>query len=131
MGSQNVGNYNKRMPRTSRKGLATQKAVAQVESEPGLFDESPRFAQQIAFLKSAHIKSELWFLLAERSSRGSGVYLELSRPAAPMTTGGVVRKWAERIPIDYLDLDGDMSVFDPFGDDDTGGPEFDVNVEPR
>lgn len=120
----NVGQWNMRMPRTRRKGKATRLALAPPEPHPSLFGdlgvESPEE------LVVAAQNSPLYFLLVERTVGGNGLHIEFSRPSE-MTDGGSVNNWADRIQVGFLDLEGDLSVFDNPDD----GDEFDVPVEPR
>lgn len=119
----NVANPDPRhQPRTRRKGNATRNSLggpkAQVDS---LFDLPELVQEQAA--ASAAVSAPLWLLVHERTDRG--LKLELSRPAE-MTTSGQVTRWVDRIFIGFLDLDGDLSVFD---DTEDGG--IDVAIEPR
>lgn len=120
----NVGKANMRTPRTSKKGPATRNSLATPEFEPGLFEDLD--AALAAELEAAAEKAPFYFLLCERSQvGGSGLVLEFSRPAG-MTDGGSVNDWSDRIGIDFLDIEGDLSVFDQPDDDG-----LDVPVEPR
>lgn len=119
----NVANPDRRKsPRTRKKGKATRNSLAapQVEVLP-LFGEPE--VEQDAVLVAAATQAPLWLLLHERTARG--LNLELSRPA-DMTEAGAVVAWDERILIGFLDLDGDLSIFDNPDDGD-----FDVPVAPR
>ncbi|WP_226346912.1 hypothetical protein [Agilicoccus flavus] len=119
----NVGRANLRAPRTRRKGTATRNSLGAGLSVPTLFETED---DQLAELARTAEKAPFYFLLFERIAVGKpGLLLEFSRPAA-MTNGGSVVEWADRIPVPFLDLEGDLSVFDEPGDD-----EFDVAVEPR
>jgi hypothetical protein len=122
----NVGQWNLRMPRTRRKGKATRKALAQLIKHPSLFDSDEKIEQESALVEAAK-KAPLWFLLCERTERGPGLHLEFARPAS-MTPGGSVNLWADHIPVPFLDLGSDMSVFNQ---PDDGDGDFDVAVEPR
>ncbi|WP_156023234.1 hypothetical protein [Terracoccus sp. 273MFTsu3.1] len=120
----NVGKSTMRMPRTKRKGLATRKALATPPRPASLFDFND--AAHEGQMSGAASDAPLYFLLCERIHHGNGLLLEFSRPAQ-MTWGGSVTEWADRIAVEHLDLDGDLSVFDnPDGDD-----AFEVQVEPR
>ncbi|WP_312348672.1 hypothetical protein [Actinomyces sp.] len=119
----NVANADRRKaPRTRKKGKATRNSLpsSHVEVLP-LFDEPD--VEQNATLVAAASLAPLWFLVYERTDRG--LNLEFSRPAE-MTESGVVVAWEERILIGFLDLDGDLSMFD---NPDNG--DFDVPVAPR
>lgn len=120
----NVANPDRRKaPRTRKKGKATRNslAVSQIEVLP-IFDEPD--VEQDATLVAAAAQAPLWFLVHERTDRG--LNLEFSRPAE-MTEAGAVVAWEERILIPFLDLDGDLSIFD--NPNDNG--DFDVPVAPR
>ncbi|MFZ2173326.1 MAG: hypothetical protein WAW17_04700 [Rhodococcus sp. (in: high G+C Gram-positive bacteria)] len=84
-------------------------------------------AEQAAERTQVAKGAPLWLLLHERTDRG--LKLEFSSPAGMTgTTGdGVVNDWDDRISIPFLDLDGDLSVFDDPNDDEGG---IDVQVEP-
>ena len=107
-------------PRT-RKGKATRGSLVgprvQVEA---LFDlpDGARAKQPATAMPG----SPLWLLVHERTDRG--LNLELSRPGT-MNASGRVTEWADLIMVGFLDLDGDLSVFEQHDD---GG--FDVAVEP-
>lgn len=119
----NVANPDRRKsPRTRKKGKATRNSLAtpQVEAFP-LFDEPD--VEQDSALVAAAAQAPLWFLVYERTDRG--LNLEFSRPAE-MTESGEVMAWQERILIGFLDLDGDLSIFD-----NPNNGDFDVPVEPR
>jgi hypothetical protein len=73
-------------------------------------------------VQAAAQEAPFWFLLLEYTERG--MKIELSRPAEPMTPSGVVNQWADRILVDFLDLDGDLSAFDT--PDDEG---IDIPIE--
>ena len=120
----NVGQWNMRMPRTRRKGKATRLALAPQEHHPSLLDDLEY--ESMEELVAAAQNAPLYFLLVERTVQGNGLHLEFSRPSE-MTDGGSVNNWADRIPVGFLDLEGDLSVFDNPDD----GDEFDVPVEPR
>lgn len=120
----NVGKSNVRTPRTRKKGKATRNSLATPTSTPSLFDDPE--GEKLAELVRAAEKAPFYFLLFERITVGkSGLLLEFSQPSA-MTDGGSVVDWADRITVPFLDLEGDLSMFD--GPDDSG---FDVAVEPR
>lgn len=104
-------------PRTGQKGPATRDSLCepQVLMEPLLPLQDPP--------QSGDGYIPLWFLIHERTDRG--LYLELSLPEA-MSSSGMVNGWRDRIFIPFLDLDGDLSVFDRLPGDD-----FNVIVEPR
>jgi len=109
-------------PRTSRKGKATRESLAAPRVQlPTLF-AVPEIEQQQELVAAAE-EAPFWMLVHERTTRG--LNLELSRPAQ-MTASGIVTDWNDRIIIEALDLEGDLSVFDQPGD---GG--IDVAVEPR
>lgn len=119
----NVANPDRRRsPRTRNKGIATRKSITapQMQVLP-IFDEMQ--AEQNIELISAASQAPLWFLLYERTDRG--LNLEFSRPATIAATGAVVA-WEQRILVGFLELDGDLSIFDGPGDED-----FDVPVTPR
>jgi hypothetical protein len=124
----NVGRANLRKPRTNRKGKATRAALAALPVHPSLFhglDEAHE-VEEAARVQRVALTAPLYFLLCERVFPGSGLVIEFSRPAR-MTRGGQVNDWSDRIPVAFLDLEGDHSVFD----NPDGGDEFDVPVEPR
>jgi len=111
----------RRIPRTRRKGKATRESLAGPRVQiPALF-EVPEIEQEEELVAIAEA-APLWLLVHERTDRG--LNLELSRPAE-MTASGIVTDWEDRILIGFLDLDGDLSVFD---DPDEDG--IDVAVEP-
>ncbi|WP_053386378.1 hypothetical protein [Leucobacter japonicus] len=119
----NVANPDRRKsPRTRKKGKATRNSLAapQLDVLP-LFDE-PEVEQDAALIAAA-AQAPLWFLVHERTDRG--LNLEFSRPSK-MTDAGAIVAWDERILIGFLDLDGDLSIFDSPDDGD-----FDVPVAPR
>ena len=121
----NVGKANMRTPRTNKKGQATRSSLAAPEFERGLFKDLD--AELAAELTAAAEKAPFYFLLCERALvGGSGLILEFLRPAG-MTRGGSVNEWSERIGVDFLDIEGDLSVFDNSDD----GDSLDVPVEPR
>jgi len=120
----NVGKSNMRTPRTRKKGAATRNSLATPTRDPGLFDDPE--GDKVAELMRAAEKAPFYFLLFERVTTGkSGLLLEFSQPLA-MTDGGSVVEWADRVTVPFLELEGDLSMFDEPGDD-----EFDVPVEPR
>lgn len=127
--AKNVGYQNLRMPRTRRKGSATRKALTGEPRHPSLFDELDDIdaSESSPELVAAAQAAPLYFLLWERSERGDGLALEFSRPVE-MTYGGSVNHWSDRIQVGFLELEGDLSVFD---DPDGGDDEFTVPVEPR
>lgn len=120
----NVGKSNMRTPRTRKKGAATRNSLATPTRDPGLFDDPE--GDEVAELMRAAEEAPFYFLLFERVTTGeSGLLLEFSQPLR-MTDGGSVVDWADRVPVPFLELEGDLSMFDqPSGD------EFDVPVEPR
>jgi hypothetical protein len=121
----NVGKANMRRPRTGRKGPATRKSLATLEVMAGLFDDVD--AELAAKLAAAAQQAPFYFLLCERPKiGGNGLIMEFSQPAG-MTEGGSVNLWADRIPVTYLDLEGDLSVFRR----PDAGDEYIVSVEPR
>ncbi|KAF0957307.1 hypothetical protein [Rhodococcus sp. T7] len=112
----------RREPRTKKKGKATRSALSAPHIEdPTLFGTE---AEQPEALVGEARRAPLWLLLHERTERG--LKLEFSRPEL-MTEHGIVHGWVDRIPMPFLDLDGDLSVFDNPDDGDGG---FDVPVEP-
>lgn len=120
----NVGKANMRFPRTRKKGKATRNSLAASPTLLSLFDDPDN--DRLADLARAAERAPFYFLLFERVTVGkSGLLLEFSRPAA-MTDGGCVVDWTDRIAVPFLDLEGDLSMFDEPGD-----YEFDVAVEPR
>ncbi|MGO4246472.1 hypothetical protein AB4Y87_04595 [Paenarthrobacter sp. RAF54_2] len=109
-------------PRTGRKGKATRNSLAKPkQQDPMLFGEQD--VQQQLDLEASARSAPLWFLLHERTPRG--LRLELSRPGG-MTPGGIVNGWGDRIAIAFLDLDGDLSIFNTPDDDGS----ITVSVEP-
>ncbi|WP_152666736.1 hypothetical protein [Arthrobacter sp. YC-RL1] len=106
---QNVAHPDRRRkPRTRRKGKSTRASLAAPNTQmPALFDIPATAITQ--YPTSAVADSPLWLLVHERTERG--LNLELSRPM-DMTESGIVTDWKDRIIIDFLDLDGDLSVFD-------------------
>lgn len=122
----NVGETNVRLPRTRKKGPATRNSLAVLKPVPGLFPDID--AELLAHWQAVERKAPFYFLLCERVLRGgNGLALEFSRPAH-MTEGGSVNGWTERNRVGYLDLDGDLDVFDDPDEDEDG---IDVRVEPR
>ncbi|PWK90332.1 hypothetical protein C8D88_101348 [Lentzea atacamensis] len=122
----NVANPDRRQqPRTRRKGQATRDSLAGPRAElmEALF-EVPATPQDPNLVAAAEA-APLWLLVHERTERG--LNLELSRPAK-MTSSGVVTEWDDRIIIGFLDLDGDLSIFD---DPDDGTGPYNVTVEPH
>jgi hypothetical protein len=121
----NVGKTNLRTPRTRRKGSATRKSLAVPEVTAGLFDDLD--AELNAKLVATAQQAPFYFLLCERPKiGGNGLIMEFSQPVG-MTEGGSVNSWADRIPVSYLDLEGDLSIFKRPDD----GDEYDVAVSPR
>lgn len=118
----NVANPDhRRKPRTRRKGKATRDSLAGPRVQMATLFDVPEIEQEKELVAAA-LAAPLWLLVHERTDRG--LSLELSRPAE-MTASGIVTDWDDRIIIGFLDLDGDLSVFDdPYG----GG--IDVAVEP-
>ncbi len=120
----NVGKTNVRTPRTRRKGKATRDSLITPIIPLTLFGNPE--SEKRAELTHAAVNAPFYFLLFERIAVGkSGLLLEFSRPAI-MTDGGSVIDWADRIMVPFLDLEGDLSIFE--GPDDA---EIDVAVEPR
>lgn len=121
-----VGNPDLReSPRTHRKGKATKDSLVPRPTHPSLFGDDSVDADAIVRKAAA---APFYFLLCERQKTGGGVSIEFARPAH-MTEGGSVNEWSERIRVGFLQLEGDLSVFD--SPDDGGPDEFDVPVEPR
>jgi hypothetical protein len=121
----NVGKTNMRTPRTRKKGPATRNSLAAPDLSPSLFEDAD--SELAAQLVAAAKKAPFYFLLCERVTRGgNGLVLEFSEPAG-MTKGGSVNEWGNRISVPFLDLAGDLSVFDEPDD----GDGIDVPVEPR
>lgn len=117
---ENVANPDRRIrPRTLPKGKATRESLTPQGSRIATLFGAESETEE---LEQAAERAPLWLLVHERTNRGLKV--ELSRPAQ-MTQGGVVDDWAERIILGFLDLDGDLSVFENRGD---GG--IDVDVQP-
>ncbi|MCS6579080.1 hypothetical protein [Curtobacterium poinsettiae] len=112
----------RKSPRTRKKGKATRKSLAAPQVDVLSLFEDPN-VEQAADLVSAAAQAPLWFLVHERTERG--LNLEFSRPGR-MTPAGAVVAWEERILIGFLDLDGDLSIFNNPDDGD-----FDVPVAPR
>lgn len=119
----NVASADRRkQPRTRRKGQATRNSLAGPYAEVlPLFEEEQM--EQDSALVAAASAAPLWFLVHERTERG--LNLEFSRPAE-MTEAGAVVEWEERILVGFLDLDGDLSIFESPDDGN-----FDVPVSPR
>jgi hypothetical protein len=112
----------RRKPRTGKKGKATRESLAKPRpQDPMLFGGDE--VQKAAALNASARSAPLWMLVHERTPRG--LRLELSRPNG-MTPGGIVNDWEERIPVAFLDLDGDLSIFAT--PDDDGDINF--SVEP-
>lgn len=111
-------------PHTYRKGKSTRKSLARVDDGTISLFENDDFVDDADLVEAAR-GADLWFLLHERTDRG--LHLEFSRPAE-MSTSGIVNGWADRIPLPFLELDGDLSVFDQ---PDDGDGDVDVPVEPR
>ncbi|TWP33604.1 hypothetical protein [Leekyejoonella antrihumi] len=122
--AKNVDHTNRLVPRTGRKGPSTRKALAAPQPLATLF-EGTDFETSEEVVATARA-SELWLLIYERASHGGGLYLEFARPAE-MSDGGSVNEWRERIPVQFLDIDGDLSAFEPPEDD----ADYDVPIEPR
>ena len=121
----NVGGFDQRdQPCTRRKGKATWHSVARRPAEPSLFGEHDPAGDTRLDAQAA--SAPFYFLLCERTTRG--VRLELARPVG-MTEGGSVNVWDDRIRVDFLPLEEDLSVFDPPHDDGAG--DLDVPVVPR
>jgi hypothetical protein len=119
----NVASWDPRWtPRTRRKGVATRNSLAGPRAEVVALFDVPGVEQDEELVNAARL-APLWLLVHERTVRG--LNLELSRPAG-MNASGIVTEWADRIIIGFLDLDGDLTVFD---NPDDGG--FDVPVQPR
>jgi hypothetical protein len=117
----NVANPDRRKkPRTRRKGKATRESLSGPRAAVTLFDMAE--IEQPKELVAAATKAPLWLLVHERTDRG--LNLEFSRPSH-MTEGDIVNDWDDRILIAFLDLDGDLSMFDA---PDDGG--IDVSVVP-
>lgn len=114
----------RRVPRTRRKGMATRLSLNPQPSHPSLFEDIN--APDSADLDTRDASAPFYFLLCERVVHGGGLNVELARPAS-MTEGGRVNEWSDRIPVGFLALEGDLSVFD--GPDEPSS--FDVSVEPR
>jgi hypothetical protein len=108
-----------RQPRTHPKGPSTRESLDAPNLSEPLFEWGTLDPAVVARAKTA----PLWFLLHERTPRG--LYLELSR-LSDMNKSDIITDWSDYIPIPFLDVEGDMSVF---GDDD--GQDFDVPVQPR
>jgi hypothetical protein len=120
----NVGKTQMRKPRTRKKGPATRNSLATPVFVPGLFEDVD--AKLTAQLAAVAEKAPFYFLLWQRATvGGNGLILEFSQPAG-MTEGGSVNEWGNSIPVPFLDLEGDLSVFDNPDD----GNEIDVSVEP-
>lgn len=117
---ENVANPDRRIrPRTLPKGKATRESLTPPRSGTAtLFDTE----SDVEELEHAAERAPLWLLVHERTKRGLNV--ELSRPTQ-MNRSGVVDDWAERIILGFLDLDGDLSVFETRGD-----VGIDVAVQP-
>lgn len=121
----NVGAADLRLPRTRKKGPATRKSLAPQDLLEGLFADID--AELQARIDDTAKEAPFYFLLWERVSLGgNGLALELSRPGA-MTPGGSVNDWTDRIPIPFLDLDGDPTAFEQPTEID----EIEVRIEPR
>jgi hypothetical protein len=114
-------------PRTRRKGKATRASLVPQPPHPSLFEGEE--AADAAELVARATVAPFYFLLCERAPQGGGVYIELAQPASPMTAGGSVNQWGDRIRVGFLPLEGDLSVFDQ--PEDEGPDEFNVPVEPR
>lgn len=122
----NVANPDPRQqPKTLRKGRATRTSLAGPRAELLPLFSEPGVEQEMELVDSAR-EAPLWMLVHERTPRG--LKLEFSRPQR-MTDGGVVTDWDDRIILEFLDLDGDLSVFGVSGDGDYDGG-YDVVVEP-
>lgn len=111
----------RKQPYTRRKGDATRSSLDQSANKTASLFEVPDIVQEKK-LVAATEAAPLWLLIHERTERGMN--LELSRPAV-MTESGRITDWSDRILIKFLDLDGDLTVFDQSDDGD-----IDVNVEP-
>ena len=112
--------------RTRKKGLATRNGLTVPDLASNLFEEQDE--KVVLELARAASDAPFYLLVWERVTRGgNGLILELSQPAR-MTDGGSVNQWADRIPVAYLDIDGDAETF---SNPDHGDDEFDVSVKPR
>lgn len=110
----------RKRPRTRRKGKATRDSLSGPRAEVTLFDV-PELEQTKDLAALAEV-APLWLLVHERTD--SGLNLEFSRPLN-MTPGGIVNDWDDRILVGFLNLDGDLSMFEAPDDGD-----FDISVEP-
>ncbi|MGV8857475.1 hypothetical protein [Rhodoglobus sp.] len=108
-------------PRTQKKGTATRNALSvQPHQVFSLFD-LPKSEENSANVDAAEV-APFWMLLHERTA--TGLDLLFARPR-DMTPSGIVTGFSDRITVEPLHLDGDLSVFDnPDSDED-----FDVSVE--
>lgn len=123
----NVANPDRRQkPRTRRKGTATRGSLAgpRAVATATLFEVPD--VDEVADLVAAAEAAPMWLLVYERTERG--LNLEFGRPAG-MTASGIVTRWADSIAVGFLDLDGDLSIFDNPDDDDDG--DYEVTIEPR
>lgn len=123
----NVGSADlRRGPRTRRKGKATKNSLVPQPEHPTLFEGENGLDASALIVQP--IDATFYFLLCERAHHGGGVHIEMARPAG-MTRRGSVNQWADRIRVGFLQLGGDLSIFDQ---SDLEGPdEFDVPVELR
>jgi hypothetical protein len=121
----NVANPDRRQkPRTRRKGKATRSSLAKPKLEVATTMFDVPTVDQMADLEAAAEAAPLWLLVHERTERG--IKLEFGRPAK-MTDSGIVTAWADSIVVGFLDLDGDLSIFDDPGDDG----DYEVTIESR
>ena len=100
-------------PVTRPKGPATRNSLDGRRMPEPLFgdiDDSPN-------------EAPLWFLLHERTP--TGAYVELSRPLRT-SVRGAVNEWSERIRLGFMDLIGDLSIFEVPESND-----FEFTVEPK
>lgn len=119
----NVANPDRRLaPRTRPKGKSTRDSLAGPRAQIAALFDVPEVVQEKELVAAAE-KAPLWLLVHERTEQG--LNLELSRPAE-MTASGIVTDWDDRIVIDFLDIEGDLSVFSTPDDDG-----IDVAIEPR
>lgn len=122
----NVANPDRRKKPRAYKGPSTRGALAVPPVDTLALFAVPE-AEHAAERAQVAKRVPLWFLLHERTDRG--LKLEFSCPAGMTGTtgGGVVYDWDDRIFIPFMDLDGDLAVFDDPNDGEGG---IDVQVEP-
>lgn len=115
-----VAHHDRKIKPRVRKGKATRGSLAVPTVRTPAMLDVPGVEQRVEAAVAE--TAPLWLLIHERTKRG--LNLELSRPSE-MDENGFVTNWEDRIMVRFLDLDGDLSVFDRPDDDDVN-----VDVQP-